>query len=648
MSKKRVPRKTTILWAILYLDTTLMFLRYGGLAVVDLMIHAGLLLIAGILLARHRHQHAFPPILAWSFAAVIGVCLVQLVPIPAGLAPLLAPVKHRIIEATAALFPEIAWRGGITILPDRHLFKLASLLLDMYLIYLVIRAPRAGARLFQGWLLLLFTLTGVLAVLGMSDRLSDGFLHVFVDTYGGLVNPNHYAYFNALALVVTAGEIIIAGRVLFRKQFAVSGKWHQLDALPTLLAFSACFLLLAGAFALNWSRSGLVNFAVVLIVFPLAYFLLHGRSVGLSMKALAGVGAVVLLLLALIPFTRGFDKFSDQGFSDNRRLNYHRIGFSYLAEFPLLGTGLASSESLLTPMIPRELYDRRISDEFHDDFLQTAVELGPIGLAALLILLGWTLRRLLEERERHSRAIRRDVVLAVFVCTALYSVISFPLRITALRTFVILLTARSLKDNQERAMSVGAGMAWLPPLLPLVVLVFFAYLAMRTPTPEQQQVAGVERAMRYGQIHKPAFLHLNQDFRGVLLDGLPPETAGPVLADLKQRAVAYLAHQPFDMNALNIRFMVEALEESRAQSDFDPERYARLKAKAVSLADMTNHANMQSLGALFFLYSMYEPYLDEEERAQMSDWREGLGQRIRREMREARDAIDQKLESEEQ
>lgn len=170
------------------------------------------------------------------------------------------------------------------------------------------------------------------------------------------------------------------------------------------------FLIILLADLLTFSRGGYVGllFGGLLFFFSVGSTFSWGRKhVGWGL-----VGAVVLVLLfSLSPLgTRLSSSFSKGDGSNIERLRLWQEAGTHVEERPLLGVGLGNYPLLvkLTATYREPIYA-------HNLYLDIALELGLVGLALFLMLIGMAIRRAWRSWRQHHQHLALSVVVSLVV-----------------------------------------------------------------------------------------------------------------------------------------------------------------------------------------------------------------------------------------
>ena len=188
------------------------------------------------------------------------------------------------------------------------------------------------------------------------------------------MNRNHFAGLMELVLPLALVPLVL-GRVR-RERLAIV-------ALFAVMPIAALFL--------SASRGGIVSFCVQLAL--LTYLLLRRRGLG---KHLLGVAAVLLAALLMVTWLgvgqilQRFSSFQSLEVTEGKRAAMRRGSWHIFLDHPLAGTGLGTLQIVYPPY--ETLYDAKIVNHSHNDYLEALAETGVLGgsccawfLAALLL-----------------------------------------------------------------------------------------------------------------------------------------------------------------------------------------------------------------------------------------------------------------------
>ncbi len=619
-------------WHLLFLDVYLLFLTRGGLSVAGIWRHALFLMAATLLLAWSGKKQRAPRAYLALGGLFLVFCSITLIPLPEAWLPYFAPVKHRVLNHIGEFFPQIAFTTEASMVPSFHRFKLAVLGLDFYLILLGLMAPRPGARVFRFWTGLLALTLGLLAILGGLQLLPEqGFLSRYRDTYGGLVNFNHFGTTMAVLFVFLLSFLSSSLREII-KAYRRSGHVRRKGVtaqFPMAVFWVFCLVVCLAGFQFGWSRSGVINLVAGILLFSFLSLWqtlrLRSRRASRLLQGLVALGLVLLILF--MPMGQNLDKFQ-KGLDPNGRIELWTVGLEYLREGQVLGTGLGSAESILdpvTPKLPRMTVNVR---EFHNDYLQVLVELGYAG--AFCLFLGITLvakdlfRRL--SGTSFSSRLFLNATLTMMFAFALHSLVSFPLRVNAIRCFAYLAILLGLKVRLKRYDSAPKVRVsfWVPALAGVLLTGYWTTTYLKSPELYREDQPEVAFAVKFGRYYRADLYRANQNVARLFQH--PNQVPDPEALIQETRVLLYrhLKQNPFSLKALNLLFLLDASEFRAYHPEFKREEFLALKAKAEGIQALGKDRNINARLSLFYLLTLYQPHLNPEEKALYQSLKEPL------------------------
>jgi O-antigen ligase len=332
------------------------------------------------------------------------------------LTPLLPPL---VLLAFVAL-AQLLFRATASTYGTR--MELNLLVADCIILFLAAQAFRTS----DDWRTFVWFIMGfgfLVAIFGILQQLTfNGKLYWFREMrYGGIpfgpyVNRNHFAAFAELVFPVALVPLVL-GKVRKERWFVVG-------------IFG---LLPIGALFLSASRGGVVSFGVQLSVLVLMMFL--RRTGGKHVLA----GGVILLLAFLLVSWLGvrqiLDRFSSLQsleVTTGKRASMRQDTWRIFLDHPWTGTGLGTIQTVFPAY--ETLYDGKVVNHSHNDYLEALAETGLAGAACctwfLGVLLYLSLRQLLQLDKPFAAALHLSGLVAC-VGFLVHSLVDFNLHIPA-------------------------------------------------------------------------------------------------------------------------------------------------------------------------------------------------------------------------
>ncbi len=282
--------------------------------------------------------------------------------------------------------------------------ELLLLVSDLVLLFLAVQAFRT-LQDWRGFVWFGMIFGFLISIFGILQHLTfNGKLYWFREMrYGGIpfgpyVNRNHFAGFVELLLPLALVALVL-GRV--RRE-----RW------PVVTLFAVVPI---GALFLSVSRGGIVSFGVELAV--LALVMIQRRTMGKQLFA----GAAVLLLALLMVSWLGvgqllqrFSSFQSLEVTAGKRASMRRDTWQIFLHNPVSGTGLGTLQ-LVYPQY-ESLYDGKIVNHTHNDYLEALAETGILGGLCcawfLGVLLSESLKRLRQLHDSFAGALQLSGLVA--------------------------------------------------------------------------------------------------------------------------------------------------------------------------------------------------------------------------------------------
>ena len=314
--------------------------------------------------------------------------------------PLLPPLAALFLIACGQWF----FRGTASSYSTR--MELLLLLSDLILLFLAAQAFRT-LQDWRGFVWFGMVFGFLISIFGVLQHLTfNGKLYWFREMhYGGIpfgpyVNRNHFAGFVELILPLALVPLVV-GRVR-RERWPVVGLFAVVPI---------------GALFLSASRGGIVSFGVELAV--LALVMIQQRAIGKQLFA----GAAVLLLALLMVSWLGvgqilqrFSSFQSLEATAGKRASMRRGTWQIFLHHPVAGTGLGT----LQIVYPRyeSLYDGKIVNHTHNDYLEALAETGILGGLCCAWFLGVLFSKSLQRVHQLSNSFAGTLQLSGLVACA--------------------------------------------------------------------------------------------------------------------------------------------------------------------------------------------------------------------------------------
>jgi len=179
--------------------------------------------------------------------------------------------------------------------------------------------------------------------------------------FGPYINRNHFAAFAELLIPISLVPLLL-GKVRRERLFVVG-----------LFA-----VLQIGALLLSASRGGIISFAVELAI--LVVWLALRRPNGKQLLAGGTVLVVVVLLISWIgvrQISQRFSAMQSLETSKSKRISMSEDSWRIFLDHPVIGTGLGTIQIVYPPY--ETLYDGKIVNHSHNDYLEALAETGALG-----------------------------------------------------------------------------------------------------------------------------------------------------------------------------------------------------------------------------------------------------------------------------
>src|SRR6266436_3069006 len=245
--------------------------------------------------------------------------------------------------------------------------ELLLLVSDLILLFLAVQAFRT-LQDWRGFVWFGMIFGFLMSIFGILQHLTfNGKLYWFREMhYGGIpfgpyANRNHFAGFAELVLRLSLVPLVL-GRV--RRE-----RWPVVS-LFAVVPIAALFL--------SASRGGIVSFGAELAVLGLAMIL--RRTIGKQLLASAVVLVLAVLMVSWLgvgQLLQRFSSFQSLEVTAGKRASMRRDTWQIFLHNPVAGTGLGTLQ-IVYPLY-ESLYDGKIVNHTHNDYLEALAETGVLG-----------------------------------------------------------------------------------------------------------------------------------------------------------------------------------------------------------------------------------------------------------------------------
>jgi O-antigen ligase len=317
--------------------------------------------------------------------------------------------------------------------------ELQLLLVDIVILFLAAQAFRTLED-WRGFVWFLMSLGFVVAIFGILQHLTfNGKLYWFREMrYGGIpfgpyVNRNHFAGFAELVIPISLVPLVL-GKVRRERWFLVG-----LFAVVPI-----------GALFLSASRGGIISLGVELGA--LALWLALRRPSRRHLLA----GAAVLLVAFLMVYWLGvqqilqrFSTLQSLEVTVGKRASMRADTWRIFADHPLIGTGLGTLQVVYPAY--ETLYDGKIVNHTHNDYLEALAETGIVGGLCcswfLVVLFSDSIRRI-NSRNAFAFSLQLAALVGCIGFLA-HSLVDFNLHIPANALLFFLLSLLASSDFSQ-------------------------------------------------------------------------------------------------------------------------------------------------------------------------------------------------------
>lgn len=365
-------------------------------------------------------------------AGLIALPLIQLIPLPPTIWTAL-PGREQLTLALTLAGLQPGW-SSLSVTPDRTWQHFLALIPPVAIFLAVIPASTDLKRRLV-FLLLGATVVSIILSLG---QIASGGTHFYLwpaardgSVEGLFANRNHNATLLLISLPFAAA---LAGASLRRR----------VDGEQLVLWLGALFIgLVVVAIGVIRSRAGVILIGPSLALSLLAAWIASGRRrpgpAFFGMAAVVGLAIAAVGLFALAPI---LDRFDPNSPAEGRFENWPVVAEAAQTYLPV-GSGLGSFDAVYRSVEPLERLDPTYFNQAHNDYLETWLETGWMGMALVLVFLAWWGRRSWAcWRAPPSREsdLQRAASIAILM-VLLHSVVDYPLRTETIAVLFALFAA---------------------------------------------------------------------------------------------------------------------------------------------------------------------------------------------------------------
>jgi len=298
--------------------------------------------------------------------------------------------------------------------------ELLLVLSDLILLFLAVQSFRT-LQDWRGFVWFGMVFGFLICIFGILQHLTfNGKLYWFREMhYGGIpfgpyVNRNHFAGFVELILPLALVPLVL-GRVR-RERWPVVGLFAVVPI---------------GALFLSVSRGGIVSFGVELAV--LALVLMRQRT---ARKQLFAGAAVLLMALLLVSWLgvghllQRFSSFQSLEATAGKRASMRHDTWQIFLQHSIVGTGLGTLQIVFPPY--ESLYDGKIVNHTHNDYLEALAETGILGGLCCAWFLGALFSESLKRLRQNNNSFAGTLQLSGLVACVgflVHSLVDFNLHI---------------------------------------------------------------------------------------------------------------------------------------------------------------------------------------------------------------------------
>ena len=421
-------------------------------------------LIFGVWLIKYREtplMHKAQPrskglpalLLVFCGAVLVGIVVLQIIPMPRDLLNLLSPKTTELYQ-TFLEGDLTSWR---TISTAPHASVSGIILFLSYAsVFTVVLQHYNTEEKIQGLFRLIIVIGCSLAVLAVLTRVfrNGNVMWIFPvrageKAMGPYINKNHFAGYMEMVIPIamsyylyTAGKMVLPSKEQNASRVQQALSFLDNRKFASLSQGMVAVLLLTGGLFMSLSRGGISGYAVSMAVF--AWMVRSRRSLrkrAVFMALLGGVVAIAVIVAGWSMFEARLETSEQQG---TMRIGTWTDAFSLARNFPLFGTGWGTFEKIY-PAYQTAHPDLNF-EHAENEYVEVLTDAGWIGLVALLGTMASGCFIILQRwRERHNTFVVSFTVggITAFSAIIVHSLLDFNMRVPAnalLMTVILALT----------------------------------------------------------------------------------------------------------------------------------------------------------------------------------------------------------------
>ncbi len=333
---------------------------------------------------------------------------------------LISPLLPPMVGFLLVVLAQLSFSTSASIFNTHQEFTL--LLADVIMVFLAVQAFRT-LKDWRGFVWFVMIFGFVVSVFGILQHLTfNGKLYWFrVMHYGGIpfgpyVNRNHFAGFAELFIPMSLVPLML-GKVR-RERWLIVGLFAVVSI---------------GSLFLAASRGGVISLAVEVVVVVLWMSLRR-----MAPKQMLGGAAVLIAALVMVSWlglkevAQRFSTMKTMEVSSGKRASMRWGTWRIFVDHPWMGTGLGTLQIAYPPY--ETLYDGRIVNHAHNDYLEALAETGIVGGLCCALYVGLLLFHSLQQLSAGRTSFGAVLNLSGLVaCTGLlvHSLVDFNLHMPA-------------------------------------------------------------------------------------------------------------------------------------------------------------------------------------------------------------------------